>query len=187
MTTSLAEEMFDFRRLLREKGVIFSYKGFITEEILTGIAKALRQKLEIDGADRRKRRRLFSIFIEQVQNIIRYSAEYQVNETSEDAIDLRYGLIAIGEQSGTHFVACCNVINHGDAVRLNEALSHIRGLDAEALKSLYKEALRGETPEGSKGAGVGFIEIARQASSGFEFDFKDIDDSHAYFCIKAHV
>ena len=33
-------------------------------------------------------------------------------------------------------------------------------LDADGLKSLYKDILKDEVPEGSKGAGVGFVDIA---------------------------
>ena len=187
MSRRLAEEMLDLRQLLQAKGVIFNYNGFITEEILTGVAKALRTKLELDGADKGKSRRLFAIFIEQVQNIIRYSAEYQGKDTPESRVDLRYGLISIGETSGMHFVSCCNLIAPADAERLRESLNHIQRLTAEELKNLYKETLRGETPEGSKGAGVGFIEIARQASSGFEFDFRELDGDRTFFCIRAYV
>ena len=54
-------------------------------------------------------------------------------------------------------------------------------------RALYREALCGETPEGSKGAGVGFIDIARRAEHGFEFDIMAVDDKRSYFCLKACV
>ena len=56
-----------------------------------------------------------------------------------------------------------------------------------ALRALYKEQLRGDPEEGSKGAGLGFMEIARRASKPIEFDFTDVDDKHAFFTLKASV
>ena len=54
-------------------------------------------------------------------------------------------------------------------------------------RALYRETLCGETPEGSKGVGVGFIDIARRAGHGFEFDIMAVDAKRSYFCLKACV
>ena len=52
---------------------------------------------------------------------------------------------------------------------------------------MYKETLRSEPEEGSKGAGVGFIEIARRASRPIEFDFTEFDDRFAFFALEAEI
>lgn len=183
----LAKEMYDFRGQLQEKGIIFCYSGYMTEEILSGIGNAVKKKLEHEDADKKTSKGLFSIFVEQVQNVIRYSAEVSPQEEGERKQDLRYGALTVGKEEGEYFISCCNLIQQKDVDRLGSALDNIKGLDADGLKSLYKETLKGETPEGSKGAGVGFIDIARRASRGFEFDFFKVDEGHSYFCLKAHV
>ena len=43
-------------------------------------------------------------------------------------------------------------------------------MDSKELRKAYKQRLREGPPEGSKGAGLGFIEMARKADR-FEFDF----------------
>lgn len=187
VVVSLADEMLALREMLAQKGTVISYSGFITEEILTSIAKALRKKLELDGQDKFKSRRIFSVFVELFQNVIRYSAESQIKQDVEDPVDLRYGLLSIGEQDNVHFVCCCNLVNREDVSRLNETLARIKSMKREELKELYKETLRGETPQYSKGAGVGFIEIARQAPFGFDFGFVDVDNDYAFFCLKAYA
>ena len=55
------------------------------------------------------------------------------------------------------------------------------------MRRLYKEILRGNEPEGSKGAGVGFIDIAKRATNGIEFDFTEFDDQFSYFTLKAYI
>lgn len=62
-----------------------------------------------------------------------------------------------------------------------------KGLDREGLKALWKETLKGDTPTGSKGAGVGFIDIARRARGGVEFDFLRLDDENTFFTVKAYI
>ena len=63
-----------FRRELDDRGIVFSYSGYLNEDILTGIGNALRTKLEIDQTDQKISRGVFSAFVEQVQKVIRYSA-----------------------------------------------------------------------------------------------------------------
>jgi hypothetical protein len=60
-------------------------------------------------------------------------------------------------------------------------------LSKDELKALYKEQLRAEPEQGSKGAGLGFMEIARRASKPLEFDFTNIDSDHAFFALKATI
>ena len=184
---NLAQEMFDFRKVLVEKGIIFCYSGYMTEEVLTSIGKAVRLKLELEAADKKTARNVFSVFVEQVQNVIRYSAEKEDVAKAETEQELRYGVLTVGKSSDSYFICCSNVIKGADVSRLQSSLSEIKSLDADGLKRLYKETLKGETPEGSKGAGVGFIDIARKASKGFEFDFVPMDEQRSYFSLKAFI
>lgn len=188
----LAEELASLRSHMQRDGIMFCFSGFMTEEILTGIGGALKKKLEIEDADRNTSKSLFSIFVELVQNVIRYSAEHDTLEVEEDSeghgiYDLRYGVLTVGWNDGKYFVSCGNLIEPADAARLSDGLAHIQGLDKEGLKTLYKETLRGGPPKGSKGAGVGFVEIARRATHGFEYDFQKVDQGRTFFALKAFL
>ena len=182
----LADEMYNFRNQLHEQGIVFCYSGYMTEQIMTGIGDAIKRKLKIDQADRQTARTVFSVFVEQVQNVIRYSSEHEAEE-GQPASELRYGVMTVGCKNDRYFVSCGNVVNTTDVERLRASLTHIQGLDRRQLRVFYKESLKADVPAKSKGAGVGFIHIARTASRGFEFDFSTLDDDHAYFCLKAYV
>ncbi|SCA55557.1 conserved hypothetical protein [Candidatus Terasakiella magnetica] len=183
----LAQDMYEFRNILAEKGILFCYSGYMTEDILSGIGQAIRMKLELEDADKTIARSVFSLFVEQVQNVIRYSAEKEELISDDTQKELRYGVLTVGYKDSSFFVSCSNLIEGEDVTRLGGNLKHIQQLDNDGLKKLYKETLRGETPEGSKGAGVGFIDIARRAKKGFEFDFIPVEDNRSYFSIKAYV
>ncbi len=70
-----ARELFDIRTVLRKQGIIFAYSGPVTETVLSGVGEAIKQKLVIDDADTKTLRSVFAVFVEQMQNMIRYSAE----------------------------------------------------------------------------------------------------------------
>ncbi|MBF0161994.1 MAG: hypothetical protein HQL88_06875 [Magnetococcales bacterium] len=182
-------ELLPFRKNLSEQGVILCYNGLMTEEILSGIGATIKHKMATGHTDKQVARGLFSLFVEQVQNVIRYSVEKETaphgNGTEE--VTLRYGLLVVGMESDRYFVACGNMVDKQDVAKLHGNLTHIKSLDAEGLKALFRSTLKGETPSGSLGAGVGFIDIARRATRGFEFDFADVDEAHSYFSIKAYI
>jgi len=179
----LATEMYDLRDTLHQQGITFCYSGYMTEGILLGIGNAIKAQMHIGDTDVKLAKGVFAVFVEQVQNVIRYSAEKISKE--EDASELRYGILTVGTKDDMPFVACGNMIETKDAERLRLALTHIKGLDRDGLKALWKETLRGETPAGSKGAGVGFIDIARNARRGIDFDFRTVNESHVFFTLKA--
>jgi len=183
----LAKELFDFRNVITKQGIIFCYSGYITEPVLTGIGEALKQKLYLEEADKTTMRNIFAIFVEQMQNVIRYSAEREPPDAADDENELRYGILNIGMENEKFFVTCGNKILRNDVERLSGRLGDLQEMSSDDLKALYKQKLRSPTEETSKGAGVGFIEIARRSSEIIDFGFMDIDDKHAFFALKAYV
>ena len=184
-----ARELFDLRATLQRQGIIFAYSGYVTEPVLSGVGEALKQKLTIDDADTKTLRSVFAVFVEQMQNIIRYSAELAARSSAADSpsLEIRYGILTIGQEGSEYVVYAGNLVAQKDVERLRARLSRIRDMNKEELRALHKEQLRAEPEEGSKGAGLGFMEIARRASKPIEFDFTDVDDDYAFFALKATV
>ena len=188
----LAGQLMDLRSMLHTQGVIFAYSGYVTEPVLSGVGEALKQKLTIDDADTKTLRSVFAVFVEQMQNIIRYSAEKAhpapLPKSERGALmEIRYGILTIGREGDGYVVCAGNLIQQSDVERLRERLNRIRGMSKEELKALYKEKLRADPEQGSKGAGLGFIEVARRATQPIEFDFAEVDDGHAFFALKATI
>ena len=183
----LAKDMLPFRQNLNDQGIILCYNGYMTEDVLFGIGSTIKQKMAIGKADKKVARGLFSLFVEQMQNVIRYSVEKEASGTGPDDVSLSYGMLVVGKEAERHFVACSNMVERNDVERLRSKLTQIQGLDETGLKALFRETLKGDAPEGSLGAGVGFIDIARRATHGFEFDFTDVDEQFSYFSLKAYI
>ena len=188
----LASQLMDLRGMLHSQGIIFAYSGYVTEPVLSGVGEALKQKLTIDDADTKTLRSVFAVLVAQMQNIIRYSAEKAQAPLPPAAeasalMEIRYGILTIGREGSDYVVCAGNLVERGDVPRLNARLSRIKEMSKDELKALYKEQLRAEPEEGSKGAGLGFMEIARRASKPIEFDFTEIDANYVFFALKATI
>lgn len=183
----LIKEMFSFRENMDSQGIILCYNGYMTEDVLFSIGSTIKNKLILEKTNKKIVRGLFSLFVEQMQNVIHYSEEKESGDFGQGVVTLRHGMLIVGLEKERYFVSCGNMVDKNDVETLRAKLDHIQSLDEKGLKDLFRETLKGETPEGSLGAGVGFIDIARRATKGFEFDFTAVDDIHSYFSIKAYV
>jgi len=186
----LAKDLYDFRDLLKKKRVIFCYSGYVTEAVLAGVGDALKQKMTLDEANTKTIRSVFAVFVEQMQNMIRYSAEKEpelIGSGGQPPHELRYGVLAISHGDDGFVVEAGNLVLHPDVDPLRERLSRLASADKDALRTLYKEQLKAVPEETSKGAGIGLIEIARRASRPIAFDFLEVDDRFSFFTLQAQI
>lgn len=179
----------EIQTALQSNDIAFCYSGYMTEDVLLSFGNTIRQKLELVQVDRKVARSVFAIFVEETQNVIRYSKAVLPDSPDLDDDDavLRHGFLAVGKEKERYYVCCGNLILQSDTARLKSHLDHIKSLGPDELKALYKGILKDEVPEGSKGAGVGFVDIARRANGAFEYDFHEIDDVHSFFYLKAYA
>ncbi len=179
----LAQTYRSFKRDLDAKGIIFSFSGYMSEGILYSLGDAMRQKMALEDTDLNTIKKVFSVFIEQAQNIIRYSAE----KVSASSVELSSGMVTIGTEQGRFFIVCANVVLDDDVARLRQRLELLRGMGRDEIKAYYKEQLREAPDEKSRGATIGLIEIARRASEPIEFDFDAIDGGKSFFVLKVCI
>ncbi len=186
-----ASKLYELQSQLHMQGITFAYCGYITENILTGVGQALKYKLKSEDAGTRTTRSVFAVFVEQMQNMIHYSAE----QTSSDYTkylqcardDPRYGILTIGQIGDDYVVHSGNLIGIADVPGMRARLTDLQKKSPEELKLEYMSQLRASQDTLGRGSGVGFIEIARRTSKPIEFEFTDVDDDHSFFAIKATI
>ena len=182
----LAADYYVIHESLQANGVIFSFTGLVSENILQSLGEALKLRLALEKADPNVVKRLFSIFVEQVQNVIRYSAE-RLESGPGWRSDLSAGLIMVGQEQNHFFVVCGNAIAQADVAPLRERLQHLLTMDKEQLREYYRQQLKEPSGTGSKGGDIGLVEIARRSSAPLEFDFLRLSASQSFFCLKAYI
>ncbi len=178
--------LYDFYKDLKNQNILFCYSGPVSQKSLEGVGTSLRRNLEYDEAGNKATLSIFSIFVEQVQNILNYSAEKLIHEEPAEE-ELRFGVIVIGREEYGYFIYCGNRVYNQDIPSLREKIEEVRSLDKDELKALYKTRRRMESAETSKGAGLGLIEMARKAGEPLEYSFTEIDRETSFFSIKVIV
>jgi len=176
-----------YRQFVGEQGVLFYYDGFLSQPIITAIGEALRGKLEAEDSASRATRKVFSAFIEMMQNIIHYADAGPAAESSVTPC----GNVAVGRKNDHYYIVSGNTVATSHIERLRTKLETIRAMPRDEIQAEYKRKLRtDEQDENSKGAGLGFLTVARDASEPIEFHFEPIAGSGnalSFFYLKATV
>lgn len=177
-----------FFDLAQRRNVLFYHKGYFSQNIVAAMGEVVRLQLEVAGVAAPIRRKLFSSFIELSQNIVHYSSvALQASGIGGGAI--REGAVCISTDGERHLMLCVNPIATADVDSLRDKLEPLRSMSVEQIKKAYKITLRSETPQDSKGSGLGFLTMARDASAPLEFAFhpRAGEPGTTLFCLMAII
>jgi uncharacterized protein DUF6272 len=177
-----------FFELARRRNVLFYHKGYFSHNIVAAMGEVVKLQLEVAGVSGPTRRKLFSSFVELSQNIVQYSSS-TLQPDGEGGGTIREGAVCISTDGERHLMFCVNPVATGDVDTLRNKLEPIRNMSLEQIKEAYKVTLRAETPPDSKGAGLGFLTMARDASAPLEFAFHPRADEPGttLFCLMAII
>jgi hypothetical protein len=177
-----------FFEFAQRPNLLFYHKGYFSHSIVAAMSEVVKLQLEVAGLSGPARRKIFSSFIELSQNIVQYSCDALAEDSGRDSA-IREGAMCISVEGDRHLMVCINPIATASADDLREKLEPLRSMSIEEIKQAYKTSLRAETPEGSKGAGLGFLTMARDASAPLEFAFypRDDDPQTTLFCLKTII
>lgn len=183
----IEEQWDDFLLYVERRDVIFYYVGYFSQSITSAMAESIKLRVKHAGAEAVTRKRLFSSFVEMAQNIVHYSSEPSENALEED-MSMRRGAVYISSKDGRYYLYCANPVKAEIAQKLREKLEHLRSLTIDEIKSEYKKMLRSETPADSKGAGLGLLTMARDASAPLDFTFTQTPvDGTSMFYLRATI
>lgn len=177
------DELFSLQQEMDAEGVILSFRGAVTQEVIISLGDALKKQVEIKSNNMSTNMKVFSAFIELVQNIDRYSGD---RRQSPPQGDVSYGIFVIGFKDDNYFLRCGNIIEQAHRQELEELLCKLEAMDRQELKAFYKEQRRKPAGEQSLGAGLGFIELARNSKS-MEHFFTPTDQGQVFFSVHVTI
>jgi hypothetical protein len=176
--------LWSLHRQFEEANIQICFNGPLTHSIIEELGMAVRRYLENETPGTEKMMDIFSVYIEQTQNVRNYARKKQLAETPA-----LYNTITltIGRQGDQYVVVSGNVIDLADVSPLVAKIEQLRTLDAAGLKALYKEQRRKPLTDEASGAGLGLIDMARKTSQPLEYQVQPINDKTAFFTLQAVV
>ena len=179
----------DFQKYTKEfkdLNINIFYSGPMWNDGIKGISEMVKISLSHEGLSVKTSKAIFSVFIEQITNVLMYSAEKGV--FSPKSGEASIGTMILGNKGKVYFMQTGNAISNKGALFIKDRIDHLNRLDKEGIRQFYKEMLRsGDDNPDSKGAGLGFIEIAKRVTAPIEYKIEPINDEISYFSMYVEV
>lgn len=176
----MATDLLGFYNNMDAAHILFAFKGTISQSMLTQLSVVLRQQAKEEP----QMHILFGVFIELSQNVRHYSAEQSLDAEGKP---YGVGVVTVSEENEIYSISSGNAVTPETAERLAKACADLNTHDKQSLSRLYKQRLLADPPEGSKGAGVGLIEIARRSDYPLQFHIRDYKPGLKFFILNARV
>lgn len=178
-------QLCEVQHFLQSNGILISFSGKLTQGLIEEYGAAVKKYLEQAERPTSEIHNVFSIFIEQTQNIKNYCSSKDNSPHGEQIASS--SVVTIGKEELQHVIRSGNLVENADVVLLREALDQIVALDRTELKQLYKAKLREAVDQDALGAGIGLVEMARKAKRPLEYSITPIDEHLSFFTLKAVI
>lgn len=168
-------DMLKYYNMVKEKGLNIIYSGPIWANGVEGLSQTLRKRLEFDALPLSAAQAVFSVFVEQMNNMLMYSTDIaQFQHQDGSGFGVASGVFVLGSKNKQYFLQSGNLMHSRHVPAVKARIDFLNTLDKAELRQYYREQLRAENPNTeSRGAGLGLIEIARRASSKIEYSFEE--------------
>jgi len=174
--------VFDIHNAMINNNLILVYEGEFTQEITKSVLSMAEKNMESIGEDSSIKRKVFSVMVECLQNIVRHS-----DTLPKDIHDLHSAIFMIGKEKDKYVVVSGNPIKSENVTSLKDKLERINSLDKEGLKALYKEIIKNTSISEKGGAGLGLVDMARKSGRNLEFSFENMNGGFSFFSLKSVI
>jgi hypothetical protein len=172
--------LFEYYTLMSRKNVIISYKGPVTDVILSEISRDIRAKV---GEDPVASRKIFAIFMELAQNILFYSAEKVQFSQGKEGI----GILLLAAEDDHYLFSCGNLVENKYLNDLIDGVNMLNSMDKEQLREYKRRQRNSPSPERSKGAGFGLTQVAIIAGNPLTVNYTQINDEVSFLSLSIQV
>lgn len=183
----MAIDILHFMRLMEQDSVSLFYRGGFSQAVLMEIGKNLRENVKKHTANRSMSIKVFSVFVELAQNVIRYADVGNIDESQLIGQTECFGAIAVGMRNDHYFICCGNEIDAEQEKVIKPKLEIIKQMNRDEIKAHFIAQRKKGPDKNSKGGGIGFIEIAKLASQPIQYDFVPTSNGQMFFSLNVII
>jgi hypothetical protein len=168
-------------RIMAENDVYLIWCGHISPDVGNEVVSFTETKLAEEDVEIGIKRRVFSILVEIVENLAKYSP----GKEPEKKFGMPVAMIRM--EGSIYSLSTGNLILNSDVETLLEKLEIINQNDNMGLKDLFRESLSGQTVKTEGTGNMGLIDMARKSGGKLTYQFEKINDLYSYFTLTVKV
>ena len=177
-------EIAKLETILENDGIIFlTCAGFLTQSLIVGMTEALAKESKVNDISVKVSNNILTIFIELSQNIMNYAKKTSLENTHDPKSMI---IVGFDKNENNYYIFSRNVVSNEDKDKIISKIEEVLPMDKDELKKLYREVRRTGKGKHEKGAGIGFLEVAKRCDA-IEYNFSKIDEETNYYAFKAII
>jgi hypothetical protein len=138
-------------------------------------------KLVEEDVELNLRRRVFSILVEILENVSKYSP----GKEPEEQFGMSVAMIRMEDEVYT--LTTGNLIQNKDVEDLKGKLDIINKFDKIGLKELFRKSLSGQSINSVSTGNMGLIDMARKSGSKLVYQFEQVNNLYSYYTLSVKV
>lgn len=163
---------------MRKPENIIDYRGHLNFNTTGRLLTILKLKMVEKEIKLLVYKRMLSVMIEVLENIYKYSDQYQDNAFILKNIIPSFRIDRDGE---TYFIKSTNPIKLKDSMILRKKIDRINKSTEAELKLLYRQTISNGQFTEKGGAGLGLIEMAKISKNPIQYKFDPINDEFSIY------
>jgi len=168
-------------KLMSDNNIYLLWSGHLTPEVGKEVLSFTEAQLHENDIESNQRRRVFSILVEIIENVAKYSPGAE----PEDKYGMPVAIIRLKDK--TYHLTTGNLVQNDQVHNLREKLDMVNKYDRAGLKELYRKSLSDQTSNGDSTGNMGLIDMARKSGSKLIYDFKKINGQYSYYILTVRV
>ena len=168
-------------KVMAENNIYLIWSGHITQDVGKEVLSFTETKLSEDDVESNLRKRVFSILVELIDNIARYSP----GREAEDNFGMPVAMIRF--KDGTYYLTTGNLILNENTGHLRDKLDTINKAGKDDLKELFRQSLFEQRKDTESTGNMGLIDIARKSAGRLIYGFEKINNDYSYYTLTVRV
>lgn len=154
--------------------VSVAHCGGINQDLIHRLSEYVEEMLISAGAKKNVIKRIFSIVVEGLQNILIHGEKIGEEQLS----------MLIVASNGTEYkVTMGNITGTTEQQKLRSYIEKLNSLNEDEVKEFYLETLNNGLISDKGGAGLGFITMRMKSKNKLHFEFEELSESQLFFVI----
>ncbi len=164
-----------------ESGIFLEYTGQVDCKIIDQLLEKFKKRPEFINLDKSAGNRVYSILVECLENILKYSVKKPVFGSKLQPT------ISVRKLNDKIIIKAGNPVTSDKTGELTMRLNQLNHLDEKELNTLYENTINKKMQQNGDGAGLGFILMKLKSGNEIDYNFNRVDIDHTYFELNISV
>ena len=169
---------------MKKYDIIINFKGPLTLDMIDDILHDLKIYLHDHIEDKLIRKRVYSLAVECLENILKHS---DLSDKNHDLLNKYPPRFIVEFINDAFLIHTGNIILNTNIDNVIQRLTKLNQLQDSEVNQLYKDSLSNAEISEKGGAGLGLIVMAKTTRQKIKFDFEKINHKFSYFAMQLNL